>query len=120
MMRDIISALSSVRVPAVLSEYQLHDLVAKALADAGIDAQHEVKLAPRCRIDFLAGRIGIEIKQGEHQRGRLLQQAERYLAHDALDALVLVTTRGVNLPGEIQGKRLVVCGMNRLWGVALP
>lgn len=119
-MERIIEALRSVRVPAVLSENELHRLIARALAEAGIEAVHEAKLAPRCRIDFLCGSIGIEIKQGEQQKGKLMNQANRYLQQQQLSALILVTTRGVNLPGEIQGKRVVVFGMNRLWGVALP
>ncbi len=120
MMDAVLAALSGLRIPAVLSEHELHRLVAGALAEAGLNAVHEAKLAPRCRIDFLAGDIGIEVKQGEQARGALLRQAEKYLALPSLSALVLVTTRGVNLPGTIHGKKVVVFGLNRLWGVSLP
>lgn len=120
MLDAVIAALSLVRAPAVANEYELHMLIAAAFADAGIPTIHEAQLAPRCRIDFLCGDIGIEVKQGKQQRGRLCAQAERYLMQSQLSALVLVTTRGVNLPGSIGEKKLVVFGLNRLWGVALP
>ena len=37
-----------------------------------------------------------------------------------LSALILVTTDRAIVPGEIAGKPVVVFGLNRLWGVALP
>lgn len=119
-MQAVTRALCTLRVPAAPAEYDLHKMVAAALDAAGIEARHEAPLGPRCRVDFLAGSVGIEVKRGAPPRRRLMEQAARYLKSDALSALIVVTTRGVNLPRYIAGKPLVVFGLNRLWGVALP
>ena len=112
--------LSTVRAPLFTSEYDLHELIAATLRGGGFVVSHEAVLGPRCRIDFLVERVGIEIKRGKPQRGPLLTQCERYLRQDALDALILVVEKNVSLPDTICGKPLIVFGLNRLWGVALP
>ena len=119
-MERIRRALSCLRVPPVGSEYDLHAQIAQALEEAGIAYQHEVPIAPRCRIDFLCGNIGIEVKQGKHDRKQLTAQAEKYLKSDVIESLLLVTRDGAMLPGRIAGKRVEVFGLSRLWGPALP
>ena len=117
---QIKQALSALRVPPVGSEYDLHELIAQALAGAGIAYRHEVPIAPRCRIDFLCGTVGIEVKQGKHDRKQLAAQAGKYLQSEAVESLLLVTRDGAMLPGTIAGKRVEVFGLSRLWGLALP
>jgi hypothetical protein len=95
-------------------------MIAAALLDGGFDVRHEAAIAPRCRIDFLIDRIGIEVKKGRPERGRLIRQAERYLSSDKLDALIIAVERNVDVPSFICGKPVTVMGLNRLWGVALP
>jgi len=117
----LLRALSAIRIKkAVPEEYEIHEAVAAALLSAGLDAKHEAAVAPRCRIDFLCGRIGIEIKKGKVPRARLHSQCARYLASDMLDALVLVSPGALYLPPSIGGKPVVIFSLNRLWGVALP
>ena len=116
----ICAALSALRIPVAPEERQLHALVASALSAAGIEFQHEAVIAPRCRIDFLAGSVGVEVKRGRLETKRLAAQAARYLASPMLTALVLLTTDRAIVPGEIAGKPVLVFGLNRLWGVALP
>ncbi len=116
----IVRAISAIRAPAMPDEYDLHAEVAAALTRAGIDHHHEYRLAPRCRIDFLAGRIGIEIKKGRPAASQLRQQLTRYLASDELDAIVVVTQQAVNIPQTLVGKQSTLVSLNRLWGVALP
>ena len=118
--RAIQSALSSIRTPATPGEYDIHAEVGRALERAGIGHSHEFKLAPRCRIDFLAGRIGIEIKKGRPVPSTLREQLSRYLQSDALDAIIVVTQRAVPLPASIAGKPVYLISLNQLWGVALP
>ena len=113
-------ALSGLRIPLIVNEYQLHEHIAAALRDGGFVIQHEAVLAPRCRIDFLAGRIGIEVKRGKPQKAALVRQCSRYLASEKLDALILVLDTSVSLPREINGKPLITFGLNKLWGIALP
>jgi len=101
-------------------EYDLHEEISIALGRAGIEHIHEYKLAPRCRIDFLAGRIGIEIKKGRPAPAALREQLTRYLRCDELDAIVVVMQQAVPLPQTIGGKPVHLISLNRLWGVALP
>jgi hypothetical protein len=117
---QICAALSALRIPVAPEERQLHEMIAAALNEAGIAAKHEAMIAPRCRIDFLAGDIGIEVKRGRLDAKRLASQAARYLSSPLVSKLILVTTDRAPLPETIHGKPVVVFGLNRLWGVALP
>ena len=119
-MKKIAAALSCVRVPAEPGEYDIHAAVARALLAAGIDCVHECPIAPRCRIDFLAGNIGIEVKKGRPTLGALKKQLARYLASDQIDGLLVVMQKGVSLPDRIAGKPVQILSLNRHWGVALP
>ena len=118
--QQVLDALANLRIGAVPSEYDLHEMIADALRGAGIDFIHEAVLGPRCRIDFLVGDVGIEVKKTYVGARALREQASRYLKFDALNGLILVTTRGARLPATIGTKPVTVFGLNRLWGVALP
>lgn len=115
----VTQAISRLRAPFCKGEYDLHALVAGALREADIPFLHEERLAPRCRVDFLAGTVGIEIKKGRPQRRQLLHQLERYAASPRIEALVVLAERAADLPNEILGKPCVVISLNRLWGIAL-
>ena len=75
----ILMALACIRAPQPQDEYDLHGLVADALQQAEIPFLHEAPLAPRCRIDFLCGEIGIEIKRGRGEKKALEKQLRRYV-----------------------------------------
>jgi hypothetical protein len=106
---DVVAALTSVRYH-VSQEGPLHDAIARVLASNGIEAEHEVKLGPRERIDFLVGDVGIEIKM----RGtvsKIAAQLWRYAKSPRVRVLLLATTRAsyVELDGvEWYGKRVRV------------
>ena len=119
-MRRVADALAAVRMPAQPEEYDIHAAVADALDAAGLDYEHEYNLGPRCRIDFLIDGVGIEVKRGKPQKAPLLRQCSRYLACDQVEALILVLDTSVSLPRTLEGKPIIVFGLNRLWGVALP
>lgn len=119
-MEQVLSALRAVRCGASSAEGELHALAAQAFAAAGIDAQHEARLGPRCRIDFLCGSIGVEIKKSRPERAKLIAQLTRYAACDQVSALVVVAPQGVNLPKTIGGKPVVMLALERLWGIWLP
>ena len=116
----VVAALSAIRCDASGTEDRLHMQAAHALEAAGIAAQHEAQLAPRCRIDFLAGTIGIEIKKRRPRSGALLAQLRRYAACAQVSELVVMAPRGVNLPRTIGGKRVTMLSLERLWGISLP
>ena len=115
----VLSALRTLRVPLQRGEYDLHGLVREALERAGLQADHEVPLAPRCRIDFLCEGVGVEIKRGRIEHAKVLTQLRRYAACESVKALVLVTERTLALPDELSGKPLRILCLNRLWGIAL-
>lgn len=118
--RAITDALSHIRVPILPDEYDIHAEIARALAAAGLTYTHEAPLAPRSRIDFLVGRIGVEVKKGRPTPRTLRAQLERYLQSERIDAAVVVVQRAAALPASICGKPVRLVSLNRLWGVALP
>lgn len=118
--RRVTDALLTIRCGASAAEEELHRQVAQALRAAGIEAEHEARLAPRCRIDFLAGETGIEVKKKRPERAKLIAQLARYAACPQVRALVVVAPQGVNLPKSIGGKRVTMLALERLWGISLP
>ena len=119
MMNNVLAALQTIRAPIQQGEYDLHRLVMDALAAHGVPVEHEVTLAPCCRIDLMCGSVGVEIKRGKPERGRLLQQLTRYARCPQVESLVLVVERSVDLPRLIAGKPVKTVCLNRLWGIAL-
>ncbi len=115
----VAGALRCLRVPLQRQETDLHALVAGALARTGLPVEHEKKLAPRCRIDFLCGAVGVEIKRGPQQKARVLGQLRRYAASGQVAALILVTERNLDLPDTVGGVPLRTVCLSRLWGIAL-
>lgn len=118
-MEEIMKALQTLRAPIQQGEYDLHRLVMDALGCAGIEAAHEVKLGPRCRIDLMAGSVGIEIKRGKPEHGRLIAQLTRYAQCPQVSGLILVAEGSVRVPASIAGKPVRAVCLNRLWGIAL-
>ena len=113
------AALRTLRAPLQFQENTLHALVAQALEKTGLPLEHEKKLAPRCRIDFLCGAVGVEVKRGPQQKGRVLDRLRRYAASGGVGALVLVTERNLDLPDTAGGVPLRTVCLSRLWGIAL-
>ena len=120
MLCAVLDALKELRSPFALYETDIHQLVAKRLEDAGLSFTHEAKLGPGCRIDYLVGNVGIEIKKGRPDAKLLKQQLLRYAAFDAVEAVVVLSQRTVALPKTVLGKPVHVIVLNQLWGVALP
>lgn len=118
-MQHTYEALCALRAPLQQGEYDLHRLVMDALDAAGIPWEHEVRLAPRCRIDLMCGGVGIEIKRGRIEKARILEQLRRYAACEQVEGLILVTEKTVPVPHSIGGKPVSVVCLNRLWGIAL-
>ncbi len=119
-MTRVLMAVSTIRCGAADSEETLHARVREALDAAGCSPVHEARLAPRCRIDFLVGGIGIEIKKNRPNPARLRAQLARYAACPQIGQLLVIAPRGVNLPKEIGGKPIAQIALERLWGISLP
>ena len=116
----VMDALRTLRAPLTLDEYDLHRQIAQALEAHGLSFEHEKSLMPRCRIDFLAQGIGIEVKRGRPNKPGLIRQAERYLSAQGVQAIVLVCEQGFDLPDIIAGKPCRLLSLRRLWGIAHP
>lgn len=95
-------------------EAELQRAIALALESEGIAFQREVKRGLD-RIDFLAGRIGIECKV-DGAVSQVTRQLFRYALWEDIDELVCATSVGRHklLPRELSGKAihvLVIRGM---------
>ncbi|MFH1513077.1 MAG: hypothetical protein ABIG45_06955 [Bacillota bacterium] len=120
MTETVLKALKEIRLAYALYEMDIHRHVREALVAEHIAFCHEAKLSNGCRIDYLAGKVGIEIKKGKPDQKQLLRQLERYLSHDALESIVVVSWHSVQIPAEINGKRAEKIVLSQLWGVSLP
>ena len=116
----VLSALREIRLPYALYEMDIHGYVRDALKANGIAFIHEAKIAKGCRIDYLAGSVGIEIKKGKPNEKRLVAQLSRYLDSELLQSIIVVSWHSVKIPAEIRGKRAERVVLSQLWGVSLP
>lgn len=118
--KEILSALGRIRIGVTNSEFEIQQLIDEVLDEQGISYTKEYKLAPRNRIDFfIDSGIGIEVKRGKPNKTQVVRQLERYTSFDEIRAVILVVDRNVSIPDKIKGKRCILFGLNRLWGVAL-
>ncbi|MDO5377925.1 MAG: hypothetical protein Q4G52_06290 [Clostridia bacterium] len=115
-----LKALETIRCPAACTEMELHEQAARAFERFGLCARHEAVLGPRCRIDFMIGGTGVEIKKSRPRRDALLRQLRRYAACEQVEELIVVAPRGVDLPRTVSGKRLTMLSLERLWGISMP
>ncbi|KIL35141.1 hypothetical protein SD71_16045 [Cohnella kolymensis] len=117
-MDRVVTALKRIRSHVIISEYKLHEIIARELAKEGISFKSEVPLGPRNRIDFLTDNgIGIEAKKGKPNELQVLKQLERYAQFESVNGLILVIERYMDLPEEINGKPVLSIGLRKLWGI---
>ena len=116
----VLHALRAMRPPFLPHEADIHQMIASQLSREAIPYQHEASIGKGCRIDFLAGSIGLEIKKGKPVAATLKRQLCRYAACEGVSALVVITQRFVKLPSLFSGKPVVLLTLSQLWGVALP
>lgn len=119
-MATVAAALMELRRPIAMYEADLHACVGQRLSEAGLPYTHEATISKGCRIDFLVGSIGVEIKKGKPSAATLAAQLQRYAACDAVDGLIVMTERSVRLPSMILGKPVRCIPLSQLWGIALP
>lgn len=111
---EIASAIRSFKFNFA-TEDELQQGLTAALESAGYEPLREVRLGSRERIDILVGTIGIEVKTAGSAPD-LLRQLKRYASHEAIDALVVVTSRIAHnaLAGtEINGVPVEVVNLSR-------
>jgi dihydrodipicolinate synthase/N-acetylneuraminate lyase len=110
---DIVAALAG-RSFRFADEAQLQAGIAEALGADGIAFEREARLDGKNRIDFLIGRVGVEVKVGGSLTD-VTTQLMRYAARDEIDELVLVTSRlrHDRMPLKLNGKSLTVVTLAR-------
>lgn len=91
------------------TEVELQRGLAAAFAARGLSVEREARLDVRNRVDFLIGRVGVEVKVA----GAWLdveRQVVRYAESDRVDAVVVVTSRPdhTRIPTVVNGKPVVV------------
>ena len=89
------------------------------LQAAGLPFRRECPLAPGCRIDFLAGGVGIEVKRGRPAAKPLREQVTRYARCPEVEALLVVVEGKAFLPARVGGKPCRVLSLSRNWGCLL-
>jgi hypothetical protein len=112
---DAVAALITGHRYTWADEDELQTGIAAVLTAAGLPVRREIVIAPRCRIDLLVARVGVEVKVAGTAEAAA-RQLQRYAASIDLDALVLATTRAAHrvLPDRIAGCALTVAYLTRL------
>lgn len=112
-----VQALKTLRLHVVKEEHYIHEQIKKTLTEHGLEYTHEYYLGPRNRVDFLTqGGTAVEVKKGRPNKTSLLKQIERYLSFDNVHSLVVIVEKGMDFPEEVNGKKVLLISLNRLWG----
>lgn len=89
--------------------------LAKLFEAEGIPFEAELRLTAADRIDFLIGRVGVEVKIGQPRRA-ILRQLERYAGSDRLDELLLVSSAPFPSGGfRAHGKPVFIVSLSTGW-----
>ena len=118
----VVASVRRTRPPVVAQEADIYGILAHQFKEDEIGFIAEFVLGPRERIDFLTdGGVGIECKKGHPNGPALLRQLTRYAAHREVRSVVVVLpwSKHLNLPEELNGKRITTLALNRLWGIAV-
>ena len=113
---EIARALSVLRLPAAPGEYDMHELVERALEQAELPVAHEVRLGPGRRIDFMCGGVGIEVKKGKPARAAVLSQLRRYALSGEVEALIVVAPGDLRLAARDRRGTGTVCSAGQAVG----
>lgn len=98
----------------ITMEKSVQRQIADVLTAAALDFEDEVRLAKGDIIDFVVGRVGIEVKVAGSRRA-ILRQLERYAESDRIDSLILVGSIAMGLPPLINGKPATIVSIGRAW-----
>lgn len=120
MEETVLEALRGMRPPFAMYEADIHAMVGACLMAHGLVYTHEARLGAGCRIDYLVGDVGVEIKKGKPNARLLRGQLARYAGSEQVGALVVVSWQSVAVPARIGGKPVHMLALGKLWGVSLP
>lgn len=111
----LVAALGSRYRLACGTERELQDAIEDVLKQEGIAYEREVELGPTDRPDFMVGGGAVEVKT-QGSMTDVARQLLRYAKHQAVDRLMLVTTRSghVHIHRALLGKPLVILYVSSL------
>ena len=112
-------ALSHIRIKRTMDEIEIQREVELQFRSHKIPYDREVRLAPRCRLDFLVDSIAVEVKKRRPAKARLVRQIEKYASLPNIKGVIIVLERHIDIPEIICQKPVKVFSLNRLWGVAI-
>ncbi len=118
-LKRLINILEQIKVGFLPQETQIHSIIAESLVNNGIEFQHEYRLSSDSRIDFLSGNIGIEVKKSTVKDKNLLKQLKKYSQSNKISKIILVTTKSVNIPSDINNKQIYIVNLYRNWSISL-
>lgn len=91
------------------AEADVQEAIAQILGDAFADqVQREVELGKENRIDFIVGKVGIEVKVGGSSID-VYRQVQRYASRPEIDSVIIASTKAAvlsDLPSTVGGKPL--------------
>lgn len=111
--RALVRFLEGRRFP-LSDEKRLQEEIETQLLAGAFAFEREVKLGDGDIIDFVVGRIGLEVKIKGAKR-EIYRQCERYCAHDQITGLVLASNVAMGLPVEIAGKPVRLASLGKGW-----
>jgi hypothetical protein len=111
-MDEILKVLRGFRF-SLTDEKTLQSEIAIELAKAGLQFKREVLLGPGDIVDFMVGRVAIEVKI-KGQKRAIYRQCERYCKH-YIAALILATNTPMGMPKQILGKDIWVVNLGKAW-----
>ncbi len=111
--QDLYRALSSQKF-VLDNEKHIQSQIEKFLISADIKHNREFVLSKGNIIDFMVGDIGIEVKLKCSKR-HIFRQCTRYMEHDAIKSLLLVSATFMGLPEEINGKPIYILSLTKSW-----
>lgn len=113
MISEILKLLSSTRFDTS-NEKLVQVAVEKLFTANGIKFSREKTISKGSIIDFLCGDTGIELKI-KGNKNYIYKQLDRYSKFEEIHALILLTSKSMGLPEEINGKQLYVVNMSKAW-----
>jgi len=115
----ITDAMGAICLHSTRLEADVVAAIMSTLQDAVLSFEREVWVAPRCRVDIVVeGCIVIEVKRGKPNTKTVSKQVRRYAAGDGVEAVVLVSERGlVHHINEAHGKPVRYVALSRNWGL---
>ena len=113
LVNEIYSALRGQRLP-ISDEKELQKQMRNVFERAEIDVKSEYRLDDNNIVDFFYCGLAIEVKIKSPARS-VYRQCERYCNFDEVKAIILITSKAMGFPPEINGKDCFFLNLAKAW-----